>query len=433
MKRPAPGMNRRTFMGGISLGLGATAMGRPARGGVSPSDQIVVGMIGVGNHGLGRLKEFLEQDDVRIGAVCDVDRRHVERAIAAVENGKGYRPQGHKDFRRVLEDRDIDAVAIVTPDHWHSIPTVQACQAGKDVFVEKPLSYSVAEGKAMADAATRHQRVTQMGNHIHNDLPNYRRVVEIVRSGSLGEISRVHCWKTSFSRHLGHPPDTAAPEEVDYEFWLGPAPRRPFNPLRFHGTFRHFWDYSGGSFVDFWCHISDVAFWALDLEAPRSISATGGRFFMDDATETPDTLEVTLEFPGLNFLFSYHPKILPALDHMGHIGCVFQGTEAALVTNYDTHEILVDGKPAPDFPRPEPGIPDSPGHIREFLDAIKSRDVETTCNLRYGHQLTKPGLLANIAYRTGEKIYWDDEREEILGHGSGTPLLTRVFRRPWTL
>jgi predicted dehydrogenase len=412
---------------------GSVAAGRRAWGGVGPNERIVVGMIGVGTHGLDRLREFLRHADVRIGAVCDVDGRHRDRALREVESAKGYRPKAVKDFRRVLDDPDIDAVAVVTPDHWHSIPTVRACEAGKDVFVEKPLGYSIAEGRAMADASLRYRRVTQMGNHIHNDLPNYRRVVELVKSGLLGKITRVNCWKTAPTAGRGFPADEPAPAEVDYDFWLGPAPDRPFNRLRFHNSFRHFWDYSGGTFLDFFCHIADVAFWALDLAAPRTVSAVGGRFFVDDATETPDCLEVTMDFPGLTFLFSYHPKPLPGLERMGHIGCVFQGTEATLVTNYGTHEILVDGKPVPDFPRPDPTIPDSPGHLREFLDAVKSRDLETTCNLRYGHRLTKPALLANLAFRTGEKIRWDDDREEILGESSAKPLLTRQFRKPWSL
>src|SRR5688572_22971639 len=215
-------------------------------------------MIGVGSQGTGRLREFLKFADVRIGAVCDVDRNHVDRAIGMVEKEKGYKPESFGDFRRVLDMKDLDAVSIVTPDHWHAIPTVMAFEAGKDVFVEKPLSYTVAEGRAMADASLNHQRVSQMGNHIHNDLPNYRRVVEIVKSGKLGRIINVHAWKTSPVKNfpVRNPPEP--PPGFDYDFWLGPAPKRAYDPLRSHGTYRHFWDYSGGTFIDFWCHISDI-------------------------------------------------------------------------------------------------------------------------------------------------------------------------------
>jgi predicted dehydrogenase len=391
-----------------------------------------MGMIGVGVMGTGRLNGFMALEDVEIAAVCDVDSNHREKAAEEVFKMRGQRPETYLDFRRVLERKDIDAVAVVTPDHWHAIPMIQACLAGKDVFVEKPLSYSVEEGVAMVRAAQASKRVTQMGNHIHNDHSNYRRVVELVQSGNLGRVSRVHCWKTSPTKGRGSPPDGDPPPELDYDFWLGPAPKRPYNPLRSHRTFRHFWDYSGGTFIDFWCHITDVAYWALNLKAPRAISASGGRFFVNDGTETPDVVEAVLDFPEITFVYTFHPNPLPGFEYMGHIGCVFQGTEATLVTNYRTHEVLVNGEKISDFPRPEPTIPDSPGHLREFVDAIKTR-AETTCNVGYGHRLTKGGLLANIAYRTGEKIYWNDRLGTISGSPNAARLLKRTYRQPWGL
>ena len=426
-------VTRRTFLGATGLGLGTGLARATAFESKSPNDTIVLGMIGVGGKGVGRLREFMEHEDVRIGAVCDVDSSHLQRAVLEVKEKRGYQPEAFADFRYLLDQQDIDAVVVVTPDHWHAIPTVWACQAGKDVFVEKPLSFSVVEGRAMVNAAAANQRVTQMGNQIHNDLPNYRRVVELVRSGFLGRVTRVNCWKTSAIQGRGTPPNCASPPELDYDFWLGPAPKRPYNPLRSHGTYRHFWDYSGGTFIDFWCHIVDVVYWAMDLSAPRSVSAIGGRFFLADGTETPDTLEVVLEFPELVFVYTFHPNPLPGFEHMGSIGCIFEGTEATLVTNYQEHEVFIAGKKVEDLPRPEPSLADSPGHLREFLDGVKSRNTETTCNVAYGHKLTKPGLLANIAYRTGEKIYWDDKQERILGQSDANRLLHRVYRKPWTL
>ncbi len=444
------GLSRRTFLYTAAAGLASARLRAatvPAAGGyaplrrapgqqptaAAPSDQIVLGMVGVGGMGSGRLKGFLQHADVRIGAICDVDGRHRERAAALVDSARGYRPPAVADYRRVLDNREIDAVAVVTPDHWHAIPTVHAFDAGKDVFVEKPLSYSVAEGRAMADGSLKHKRVSQMGNHIHNDLPNYRRVVELVQSGKLGRITRIHCWKTSPTQPYTNSEPAQVPAELDYDFWLGPAPKRPYHPLRSHGTFRHFWDYSGGTFIDFWCHIVDVAVWALDLRAPTSVAAAGGRFFLADETETPDMIEAVLEYPGLLFTFSFQPVPPPGLDHMGHIGCIFEGTEASLVTNYERHDVLVKGKAVPDFPRPDPSIADSPGHLREFLDAIKSRNLETTCNVRYGHRVTKPGLLANIAFRTGRRLYWDDARERFRDDGEANRYLKRKYRRPYRL
>ena len=424
-------VTRRSFLEtAASAGVALTFTNR-AFARTQPSDQIVLGMIGVGGMGTGRLRQFLDHPDVRIGAICDVDRSHAERAVGLVEKFRGYKPKTFGDFRLLLEDREIDAVAVVTPDHWHAIPAVRAFEAGKDVFVEKPLSYSVAEGRAMADASLEHKRVSQMGNHIHNDVPNYRRVVELVQSGKLGRITRVHIWKTCQTEpHTTRNPP-ARPAELDYDFWLGPAPKREYDPFRSHITFRHFWDYSGGTFIDFWCHIADVAVWALDLKGPKSVSAVGGRLFLNDPTETPDTMEAVLEYPGLVFMFSFRPTPLPGFEHIGHLGCLFEGTEASLVANYERHEVWAKGAKVEDFPRPDPTIPDSPGHLREFLDAIKSRNLETTCNVRYGHRLTKLGLLSNVAYRTGRRIYWDDERDRILDDDEASRMLSRKFRKPY--
>jgi predicted dehydrogenase len=435
-------VSRRTFLGSMAGGMALSTLARPNALGrelarqvpSGPNDQIVLGMIGVGMQGMSRLREFLRHADTRIAAICDVDRDHADRAVAEVEKARGQKPKVFGDFRRVLEDREIDAVVVVTPDHWHAIPTVRAFEAGKDVFVEKPLSYCVAEGGLMADASAKYKRVSQMGNHIHNDHANYRRVVELVQSGKLGRITRVHCWKTSPTEPLpATTPPYTVPSSLDYDFWLGPAPKRPYHPLRSHRSFRHFWDYSGGTFIDFWCHIVDVAVWALNLDAPRSVAAIGGRFFVNDETETPDTLEALLEYPNLLLTFSFRPTPLPGFEHMGHIGCLFEGTEASLVTNYTAHEVWVGGKKAVDFPRPDPTIPDSPGHSREFLDAIKTRNLDTTCNVRYGHRVTKPGLLSNIAFRTGRRLQWNDEKERIVDDSDASRYLRRRFRKDYKL
>jgi predicted dehydrogenase len=424
-------VTRRVFLG-TAAATAATAF-RPAFARQAPpSDQLLVGAIGVGGMGLSRLRELVKQPDVRIAAICDVDRRRVDRAVAYVEKELGYRPDGCSDFRRLLTRRDIDAVTVVTPDHWHAIPTIRAFEAGKDVFVEKPLSYSVAEGRAMADASLKHRRVTQMGNHIHASS-NYRRVVELVQSGALGRVRRVQSWNVFNPGAIANDEPATVPPELDYDFWLGPAPKRPYDPLRSHFTYRHFWDYSGGTFIDFWCHIVDVAMWALDLPAPRSVMAMGGRLQTTDHTETPDTMDALLEYPDLMFTHSLRAAPPPGLEHMGSIGCIFEGTEATLVTNYGTNEVWVKGTKAEDFPRPPETIPDSPGHMREFLDAVKSRSLETSCNLRYGHRLTKLGLLANISYRVGRRIQWDDQRERIVGDGTANRMLSRRFRKPYTL
>ena len=189
-------VSRRDFLGTVAGGMTLTALNRRVLASQVPSEQVVLGMIGVGGMGTSRLREFLKHPDVRIGAICDVDRAHVDRAVAEVEKTGAHKPRTFGDFRRLVADPEIDAVVVVTPDHWHALASLRAFEAGKDVFVEKPLSYSVAEGRLMADASLKYKRVTQMGNHIHNASPNYRRVVELVQSGKLGRITRAHIWRT---------------------------------------------------------------------------------------------------------------------------------------------------------------------------------------------------------------------------------------------
>jgi predicted dehydrogenase len=290
----------------------------------------------------------------------------------------------------------------------------------------------------LANASLRYKRVTQMGNHIHNDESNYRRVVEIVQSGKLGRITRVNIWRTGGGvggREAGGRPARPAtvPATLDYDFWLGPAPNRPYHPLRSHSSFRRWWDYSGGTLIDFWCHIFDVVSWSLDLGAPKAVTSVGGRFFSSDETETPDTVEAVLEYPDLLVMFSLRPTPLPGFEHLGGIGCVFQGTDAWLAANYTQNEVWVKGQKVEDFARPEPTIPDSPGHLREWLDAIKTRDLETTCNVRYGHRITKPGLLANISYRTGRRLQWDDRAERFVGDNDANRFVSRRFRKDYKL
>lgn len=411
-------MTRRTL---LSMGAGLAA----------PSDRIRMGFVGLGGMGMNRLRGFMKHGDVEVVALCDLDAQHLGQAVQQVKTDRSMTPQVYSDYRKLLAMKDVDVVCIATPDHWHALPVIQACEAGKDVFVEKPLSYSIGEGRAMVKAARKHQRVTQMGNHIHNDLPNYRRVVELIQAGVVGKVNRVSVWKTSETKGLGAPRDGMPPSGFDYDFWLGPAPVRPYNENRSHFKYRYFWDYSGGMFIDFWCHITDVVYWALGLKAPKAVAATGRRELTDDNGETPNYLEVQYEYPGLEMVWSLNPQGPPGLEQWS-IGAAFQGTEGTLVTNYSEHKVFRKGKEVTDFSRPAATIADSPGHLREFLDSVKSRKV-TTCDIEYGHQLTKGGLLGNIALRTGRRIQWDDTNEHILGDKAADKMVTRRYRKTWKL
>jgi predicted dehydrogenase len=404
----------------------AAAKPEPAR--VSANEKIVLGFIGTGGMGTGLIKTFKAFPQVSIAAVCDVYEPHLRGA----QSTAGGSPEAFGDFRKVLDRKDIDAVVIATPDHWHGIIAIMACQAGKDVYCEKPLAHRIQEGRAMVDAAEKSKRITQMGNLIHAG-ENYHRVVEIVRSGVLGKISKTRVWMAADRSGLGRPKDGPAPSGCDYNFWLGPAPERPFNPNRFTFNWRYFWDYGGGILTDFCCHIVDLVHWAMDVEAPSTISAVGGRYALDDNAEVPDTLEVTYEYQkgDQKFLmvWSQTDANSHGLENKG-LGIMFQGTEATLVADYAHYKIIPEKNRKID--EPPKTLPRSVGHHREWLEAIKSRSP-CSCQFAYGHRLASVGNLGNISLWTGEKLKWDPVAERVLNHPEANQYLTKEYRKPWAL
>ncbi len=424
--------SRRDFLAASALAAGGLAAARAAgeedapRKLVGANDRIVLGFVGLGGMGSGLLDIFKKFPDVQVGAVCDVYERHRLRAREAA----GGNPSVHKDFREVLDRKDVDAVVVATPDHWHAIPTILACQAGKDVYCEKPLSYRIAEGRAMVRAAADAKRVTQMGNLIHA-TENYHRVAEIVRSGVLGQVTKTRVWMASDHKSLGKPADSAPPAGLDYDFWLGPAPERPFNVNRFLFNWRYVWDYAGGTLMDFCCHIVDLVHWSMAVDAPETIAAMGGRYASNDNAETPDTLEVLYHYAkGFDMIWSQVDTSAHGFEKRG-LGIQFQGTEGTLVADYGSFEVFPEkGKT---IELPAPSLPRSVGHHREWLDAIKTR-AQCSCHFEYGHRLSTVGQLGNIALWTGETLRWDAEAEKVTNHPEANRHLARAeSRAPWTL
>jgi predicted dehydrogenase len=422
-----------TNLGQIGLARGQEPKGESPKApkAVPPSEKIVLGFIGVGGMGTGLVNKFKSFPQVSIAAVCDVHEPHLNRA----REQAGGSPVVFSDFRRVLDRKDIDAVVIATPDHWHGITTIMACQAGKDVYCEKPLAHRVQEGRAMVQAVEKYKRVSQMGNLIHAG-ENYHRVVEIVRSGVLGKIFKTRVWLAGDRGDLGRPADSAAPPGCDYDFWLGPAPNRAFNPNRFTFNWRYFWDYGGGILTDFCCHIVDLVHWAMEVDAPHTISATGGRYARNDNAEAPDTLEVTYEYEkaGQKFLMVWSQTDVSehGFDNRG-LGIMFQGTAGTLVADYNSYKVFPErGHKFEEPPKSPPRAPDNHRHHREWLDAIKSR-AQCSCNFGYGHRLASVGNLGNISLWTGEKLVWDPVSERITNHTQANQYLTKTYREPWTL
>ena len=431
-------MNRRDFLktagkSVLGTGLGLLVLPEWAHG-AAPSDQIVTGHIGVGGMGGGHVGWFLGHKDVRVDAVCDVDATRAAGQLRRVHGRyKDTRAKAYKDFREVLDRKDIDAISIGTPDHWRALIVTHAFQAAKDVYAEKPLCHNWREAQAMLTMGRRYARVFQLGTQIHS-LDNYHRVVELVRSGVLGKIHTVNVWMGGGCGVRNYDTPPPCPPTLDYDMWLGPAPKRPYHPARNHFTFRYFLDYSGGVYADFWCHISDIAFWALQLGAPSTI-VTRGELQSQGMYTAPKWVELDLDFPtnGIKYHWTTgRAKKAPGTVG-GGIGCWFQGTKGQLVCDYGNRAVYLDGHESRDVHEVPISIPRSPGHQRNFIDCVKSRGL-TESNLPYAVNMTQPMFFGRIALHCGcRTLKWDNAKGQFIGDDEANRLLGRVYREPWAL
>jgi predicted dehydrogenase len=434
-------MKRRDFLMTSAAALAA------ARRAVAASDRVGLGFIGPGRQGRGLLGSFLRQPECDVVALCDVYKPSLDEALATIAKRDPERraPQLESDFRRVLDRKDVDAVVIASPDHWHALQTVMACQAGKDVYVEKPISVAIDEGRKMVEAARKHKRVVQVGTQQRSGV-HFQKAVEVVKSGRLGKITFVRTWNygNATPGGIGNPPDSEPPAGLDWDMWLGPAPRRPFNPNRFGiapnrwSSFRWFWDYAGGMMTDWGVHLIDIVLWAMDARGPDSVSASGGKLALDDNRETPDTLFVTYQFPG--WVCTYEHREGNARPVEGHgYGIAFHGADATLFVDRQGYEIFpetrrVEDKPVPRAEAEAVKTSNNHGeaHARNFLDCIKSRALPI-CDIEIGHRSTSACHLGNIALRTRERFRWDPEREAIPDSKAAARMLARDYRAPWKL
>ena len=286
---------RRHFLFGSLAAVAGGLAPKPSR---SASETVVLGFMGVRGRGRDLIKYFAKRSDVEIAYLADVDSRLLAERAAEVESLRGHRPKTVQDFRRVLDDKSVDALVIATPDHWHALATIWACQAGKDVYVEKPTSHSIWESRKMVEAARKHDRVVQVGAQCRS-APYMTAALEYLQSGKLGDVHFVKVFNSKPRSTIGNLPDKPVPAGVDYDMWLGPAPMRPFNENHFHYAWHWFWNYSGGDLINDGVHQLDLARWCIGRKHPRSVYSTGGIHFFKDAQETPDTQIVTWDYDGL--------------------------------------------------------------------------------------------------------------------------------------
>jgi predicted dehydrogenase len=389
------------------------------------------------------LRDFLKVKNVECLALCDVDDSRVAETIKKIVEPASQKPGlTTRDFRKVIELQELDAVVVATPDHWHALPTVMACQAGKDVYVEKPLSLSISEGRIMVETARKHDRVVQMGTQ-QRSAPHYTDAVNYVKSGKLGKVRLVRVWAyLDWKGETPIKPDGPAPEGVDYDMWLGPAKKRPFNPNRFHFTFRWYWDYAGGLMTDWGAHMIDIANWAMGIKAPNSAVSIGGKFgYPNDAMETPDTQQVMWAFPDFSMIWEHALGVGRGPEAREH-GVLFHGEQGVLVVDRGGWEVYPETDRI-DKPRmyKAAGVPRRPAstnldmhviHVQNFIDCMRSRKRPNS-DVEIGHNSMIACHLGNIAQRLGRQVKWDVDREMIIGDKEAESYVTHHYRAPWKL
>jgi predicted dehydrogenase len=398
----------------------------------SPNELLNIGVIGVAAQGAYNLNNVASQNIV---ALCDVDQHRLAEAAKKFEKAKTY-----KDYRKLLEQKDLDAVVVATPDHSHAIPTVWALRRGLDVYCEKPLAHSVWEVRQVRQAAAENKAVTQMGTQIHAG-DNYRRAVEIIQAGVIGPVRRVHVWQGNQVQPGRRVKEGSAPDYVDYDLWIGPAPWRPFDVSHFHFRWRFWWDFGGGTLADMGCHYIDLPYWALDLRYPTAIEAKGEKTYVGD-NDVPDKMQVDYYFPARStargelpgvHLTWYHGGWMPdgAEVYQKSAAVLFEGDKGRLLADYGTHKLFMnDGQAAA---IPPPTIPSSIGHHAEWIEACKTRGP-TTCNFDYSGALAETVLLGNVSYRAGQRrLEWDAEKLVATNCPDAAQFIRREYRKGWEL
>jgi predicted dehydrogenase len=432
--------SRRLFLGAMT----AASYGRV----LGANERVRLGFIGCGLIGLRHIADFKKLSDAALTAVSDVYEPRIERGIADCGSGT----KGYKDFRKMLDDKDVDAVVISTPDHWHALQSIMACAAGKDVYVEKPMTLFVQEGRWMIAAARKYNRIVLVGTQGRSG-PHMKEVIPAVRSGHLGKIVSVRIGSfRNIMPGFGRPPASDPPPGLDYDLWLGPAPKKPYTLHRSLYHFRWFWDYSGGQMTNLGAHDLDFVHGILQVKGPAAVYSSGGRFALDDDGETPDTQDAIFDYPGFTVTVSLREA--SAGGQRG--GTEFFGTKGSMRVGRGGWEVFPDTRIAPE--RQIPPWSDPPGHpqpadikseprtearkggeprgepmlahARHFLDCVKTRQ-RPNADVEEGHQITTACHLANLSMQLGRKLRWDPDKEEIIGDKEASTRLVRPYRKPW--
>ena len=443
-------LTRRGFTKALTAAGVTTALTSMQR--LGANDRVRLGFVGLGNRGDQVLDGFLEHRDAEVVAICDLYQPYLEFAARTI----GTNPTQFNDYRRLLDIHELDAVVICTPDHWHALQTIDACRAGKDVYVEKPLSLRVVEGRKMVEAARRYGRVTQVGL-MRRSSPFCQEAVDLISSGGIGKVSTIRCFhiENEWPKGIGNPPDENPPTDLNWDAWLGPAAQVAYNRNRAFYRFRWFYDYSGGQVTNFGAHFLDFVHWALGHNAPVAVASMGGKLAVEDNREVPDTLEALWTYPGgtLVTFSQFNANGAPA-DRRGS-NIEVRGTKGTLYLTWDGYEIAPEEVSAEELPARSPlhrvsdskygktrkteippkkveGKDSTALHARNFLDCVRSRG-RCNCDIETGHRSTTATLIANIAYQTRAYLEWDGHNERFTNNDEANKLLSYEYRAPYKL
>jgi len=427
--------NSSRLVAGVGLsGILTTPLAFAQQATPSANDKILIGLIGCRSMGFGNLENALRLPGVECIGLCDVVASILDQRAEDVRAIQGKAPRKYKDFRKLLEVRDLDAVIIGTPDHWHCLPFVYACQAGKDVYVEKPLANSIAECEVMVRAARRYKRVVQVGQQQRSG-DHWRKALDYIKNGNIGQLRKVNVWG-NFNYGIGQKkvPDSAVPEGVDFDMWLGPAPQRSFNAARFHSSWRMFWDYGGGLLTDWGVHLLDMALWATDtITLPVSVSAAGGNWaFPDFDHETFDTMNVVYQMPD-HVITWEHTAGTQSGPYGRPYGIAYVGNLATLVIDRGGWEVFPETQ---DGAYKVPAIPRQGGrdyhreHMQNFIECIRSRK-DPNCTIENGRLVALYAHMGNIALRSGTQLKWKEASGDFGDDKAANAFIQPHYREPW--
>jgi predicted dehydrogenase len=436
-------MNRRSFLTGC---LGAGVASTFSINVLGANERVVTAVMGIHDRGMDLAKELVTGGNAELRYLADPDTRLFEKRASIVEKASGRRPQCVADYRRALDDPEVDALCIATPDHWHALATIHACQAGKDVYVEKPTAHSIWESRKMVEAARKYDRVVQVGTQ--NRSAEYcQEARERVSSTEFGDVHFVRIVNSKQRGPIGRKVDIPTPNGLDYDLWLGPAPKRAFNENHFHYKWHWFWDYSGGDVINDGIHQIDLARWLTGRKLPRSVSSVGGQHVFDDDRETPDTQTVNWEFDGLNMsleqtLWTPYMKkhAFELRDRTDLPNWPFAGTRIEI---YGTKQCMFFGRMGGGFQifdgdgktvviQPGKFSPSNTKHMANFTDSIRTRK-RPNADIEEGHFSTLLGHYGNIAYRTGRRLHVDPVTESFVDDAEANALVRRSYREPYAV